>query len=224
MADGVEGNARRKGITITKPIVYGNVARYFGKKRDDDGHTHAWTCYLKPFKSEDMSIFIKKVQFKLHESYPNPLRIVSRPPYEVQETGWGEFEIIIKVFFQDSAEKPVTIYHLLKLFQTDPAVIAGKKNVISEHYDEMVFTDPTNTMYNLLSNPRQLIPAVRHDNNIDYREMEEKHLTAILSAQKKIKLEIQDLSERLKMNKELIQKYKDHLGDVEEEEEMDERE
>ena len=35
-----------------KPIVYGNVARYFGKKREEDGHTHAWTCYLRPFKNE----------------------------------------------------------------------------------------------------------------------------------------------------------------------------
>jgi len=32
----------------------------------------------------------------------------------------------------------LTIYHLLKLFQNDPAVIAGKKNVVSEQYDEMV--------------------------------------------------------------------------------------
>ena len=224
MAEPVEGNVRRKGISIMKPIVYGNIARYFGKKREDDGHTHAWTCYLKPFKNEDMSIFVKKVQFKLHESYPNPIRIVSRPPYEIQETGWGEFEMMIKVFFQDPAEKPLTIYHLLKLFQTDPAVIAGKKNVVSEHYDEIVFTDPTNTMYNLLSNPRPSIPAVRHENSIDYKEMEERHLSTILSAQKKIKLEIQDLSERLKMNKELIQKYRDHLEEVEEDEEMEDRE
>ena len=68
MAEG--GNARKKvslsllrsigsqvpfthqGIVLCKPIVYGNVARYFGKKRDDDGHTHTWTCYLRPFKNE----------------------------------------------------------------------------------------------------------------------------------------------------------------------------
>ena len=37
---------------MMKPIVYGNVARYFGKKREEDGHTHAWTCYLRPFKNE----------------------------------------------------------------------------------------------------------------------------------------------------------------------------
>lgn len=223
MADHVEGNVRRKGTAIVKPIVYGNIARYFGKKREDDGHTHAWTCYLKPFKSEDMSFFIKKVQFKLHESYPNPLRILSKPPYEIQETGWGEFEIIIKIFFQDPAEKPITIYHLLKLFQSDPAVIAGKKNVVSEHYDEIVFTDPTSTMYGLLSNPRPMIPAVRHESGIDYREMEERHLASITAAQKKIKLEIQDLSERLKMTKELVQKYREHLEEAEEEDDAEER-
>ena len=30
-----------KGI-ILKPVVYGNVAKYFGKKREEDGHTHQW--------------------------------------------------------------------------------------------------------------------------------------------------------------------------------------
>lgn len=35
-----------------KPIVFGNVARYFGKKREDDGHTHQWTVYVKPYRNE----------------------------------------------------------------------------------------------------------------------------------------------------------------------------
>jgi YEATS domain-containing protein 4 len=41
-----------KGVTLVKPIVYGNVARYFGKKREEDGHTHQWTVYVKPFLNE----------------------------------------------------------------------------------------------------------------------------------------------------------------------------
>ena len=41
-----------QGLTIIKPIVYGNVARYFGKKREEDGHTHQWTVYLKPYRNE----------------------------------------------------------------------------------------------------------------------------------------------------------------------------
>lgn len=35
-----------------KPVVYGNVARYFGKKREEDGHTHQWTVYVKPYRNE----------------------------------------------------------------------------------------------------------------------------------------------------------------------------
>lgn len=93
---------RVKGVTVVKPIVFGNVSKNFGKKREggrheldeprlnkltslfvSDGHTHEWTVYVKPFDNEDMSNYVKKVQFRLHESYANPNRIVSKPPYEV---------------------------------------------------------------------------------------------------------------------------------------------
>ena len=33
--------------------------------------------------------------------------MLSNPPYEVNETGWGEFEIQIKVYFMDPIERPV---------------------------------------------------------------------------------------------------------------------
>jgi len=40
----------------------------------------------------------------------NPLLIsvVLQPPYEVMETGWGEFEVIIKIYFNDPTERPVS--------------------------------------------------------------------------------------------------------------------
>ena len=34
--------------------------------------------------------------------------MVTKPPYEVNESGWGEFEIQIKIFFMDQAERPVS--------------------------------------------------------------------------------------------------------------------
>lgn len=46
-----------QNVVIVKPIVYGNVARYFGKKREEDGHTHSWSCYLRPFKNEVNIVF-----------------------------------------------------------------------------------------------------------------------------------------------------------------------
>lgn len=82
-----DSGGRLKGVTIVKPIVYGNVAKWFGKKREDDGHTHNWTIYVKPYKNEDMSAYIKKVHFKLHDSYANQNRIITKPPFEVSETG-----------------------------------------------------------------------------------------------------------------------------------------
>lgn len=88
-------------MTEVKPIVYGNVSRAFGKKREEDGHTHQWTVYVKPFLNEDMQTYVKKIHFKLHESYESPNRIVMKPPYEVSETGWGEFEVVIKIYFHD---------------------------------------------------------------------------------------------------------------------------
>ena len=166
-----------------------------------------------------MSVYVKKVQFKLHESYANSVRgkhysrasspelwfnccssfvvyffldasflkvvsfwififfvyvnfivfwsisVINKPPYEVTETGWGEFEVVIKIYFNDVNERPVrmattnkcmhtnlemnttyfyswlyqiTVYHLLKLFQNDPDIMMGKKSLVVEHYDEMV--------------------------------------------------------------------------------------
>lgn len=74
---------RLKGKMVTKRIVMGNDAWYFGHKRPDDGHTHRWCFYFRSFDDEDMSPYIKKVQIKLHESYAVPIRVFERAPYMV---------------------------------------------------------------------------------------------------------------------------------------------
>lgn len=189
-----------QGVTIVKPIVYGNFARYFGKKREEDGHTHQWTVYVKPYRNEDMSQYVKKVHFKLHESYANASRVVSKPPYEITETGWGEFEIVIKIYFHDPNERSVslsnnyllyvllyltngyksngcicvpiikvTLYHILKLFQTGPDVMLGKKTLVSEFYEEVVFQDPTALMQTLLTTTHQLTMGPwKHDTDCKF--------------------------------------------------------
>lgn len=106
-----------------------------------------------------MSAYVKKIHFKLHESYANQNRICVKPPYEICETGWGEFEIVIKIHFHDPNERPVTLYHILKLFHsggtTDVTTEQGK-GLVSESYDEIVFQDPTQLMHHLLTNTKQL--------------------------------------------------------------------
>ena len=84
------------------------------------------------------------------------------------ETGWGEFEIQIKIFFiQEANEKIITVQHLLKLHPwaiQDGVVVpaesvpgapgsgTGDLNpaVHSWQYDEIVFNDPTEALYNVL--------------------------------------------------------------------------
>jgi YEATS domain-containing protein 4 len=39
-----------------------------------------------------------------------PILVINKPPYEVHETGWGEFEITLKIFFNDPNEKPVSSF------------------------------------------------------------------------------------------------------------------
>lgn len=211
---GPDSGGRMKGLTIVKPVIYGNISRYFGKKRDEDGHTHQWTVYVKPYKNEDLSTYVKKINFKLHESYPNPNRVLVKPPYEVTETGWGEFEVVIKIYFNDPNERPVTIYHLLKLFQSETDIMLGKKSLVVEYYDEIVFQDPTAMMQQLLNSSRPVaIGAYKHET--DFEEKKEKTLEKIMSAKSKIRYEIQELNERLKQKKESIQVLKDHLEKLE---------
>ena len=211
-----DASGRLKGLTIVKPIVYGNVAKYFGKKRDEDGHTHQWTVYVKPYKNEDLSNYVKKVHFKLHESYQNQNRIITKPPYEVTETGWGEFEIVIKIHFVDPNERPVTIYHILKLFETDPVskTINVKKNLISEFYDEIIFYDPSLMMKTLLTQTRTLtLGPYKHETN--FEDKKERTLDSIMAAKNKVRHEIKDLKERLKVAQDMISKYKEEIVRIE---------
>jgi len=213
MADGDPGS-RQKGISIVKPILYGNVARYFGKKREEDGHTHQWTVFVKPYRNEDMSVYVKKMHFKLHESYANSSRVVTKPPYEVTETGWGEFEVVIKIYFHDPNERPVTIYHLLKLFQTEADIMLGKKNLVSEVYDELIFQDPSAAMQHLLIQQRPLTTGpYKHETDIE--EKKARNVSAIEGARVRVSTEIQQLTEQLKLSKADIQKFKDEISRLE---------
>uniref|UniRef100_A0A8B9UG28 YEATS domain containing 4 n=1 Tax=Anas zonorhyncha TaxID=75864 RepID=A0A8B9UG28_9AVES len=197
---GPDSGGRVKGVTIVKPIVYGNVARYFGKKREEDGHTHQWTVYVKPYRNEVSAA---------------GLVLVTKPPYEITETGWGEFEIIIKIFFIDPNERPVTLYHLLKLFQSDTNAILGKKTVVSEFYDEMIFQDPTAMMQQLLTTSRQLtLGAYKHET--EFADLEVKTREKLEAAKKKTSFEIAELKERLKASRETINCLKNEIRKLEE--------
>lgn len=163
-------SARRiKSVSISVPIVYGNNAiKLKPEMRKPDtppDHTHLWTVFFRPvINNIDLTPLIKRVTFKLHETYDNPVRSIEKPPYEVTETGWGEFEIIIKIHFHTGSElgineKNFQIFHSLKLHPFNPLIVNPNGDVHSVLYDELVFNEPTDRVFEILTQqPSNLLP------------------------------------------------------------------
>ncbi|KAJ3516813.1 hypothetical protein NLJ89_g891 [Agrocybe chaxingu] len=174
---------RVRGLSIFRPIIYGNTAVVLTQKERDASptpdHTHRWTVAVRSAASppdgdqvggaDDLSYFIKRVSFKLHDTYPNPSRNVDKSPFELTETGWGEFEIQIRItFVTESGEKAATLYHHLKLHpwtasgepEIPPLDVAMKLGPVhSWQYDEVVFNDPYQNFLNVLtSHPPTPLP------------------------------------------------------------------
>ncbi|CAL0329276.1 unnamed protein product [Lupinus luteus] len=133
-----------KDVEISIPIVYGNIAFWLGKKASEY-HSHKWTVYVRGSTNEELGQFIKRAVFQLHSSFNNPTRVVNSPPFELSESGWGEFEIAITIYFHsDICDKPLNLYHHLKLYPEDEnSSMSTKKPVVVECYDEIVFPDPS---------------------------------------------------------------------------------
>lgn len=211
---GPDSGGRQKGVTIVKPIIYGNISRALPEPLDNK-HTHRWTCYLKPYKNEEMS-YIKKVSFKLHESYgPTAERVKTQPPFEVEETGWGEFELIIKIHFVDPNERAVTIYHHLRLFNHgEPPGTVKNKIVVSEHYDEIVFQDPSLMMTQILNAPAKPFTNAPFRHEVDFDAKAQKTAVDITAAKKKVRAEITVLKSRLRKALEVKGKLEEQRDKV----------
>ncbi|PHH85087.1 hypothetical protein CDD83_912 [Cordyceps sp. RAO-2017] len=109
---------RVKLTQIRRPFVVGSTAQPFSDTNPKpagtpDNHTHSWQVFVKGLEDVDMTYWVRRVQFKLHESIPNYVRMVEGEagrPFAVHETGWGEFDITIKLYYvNESGEKPQTL-------------------------------------------------------------------------------------------------------------------
>lgn len=76
-------NKRMKGVSVSLPVYTCNFAMPLtGKKAADSDHTHKWTIALRGFHG-DLSFCIKKVVFRLHDTYPNPVRSMYSSAYGI---------------------------------------------------------------------------------------------------------------------------------------------
>jgi len=108
----------------------------------------------------DISTWLKKVVFVLHETFPNPVRNVEGPPFELQETGYGGFFIVVKLYFQPLAsEKQQQRQHYLQLEPYgDEATIAKQTadNLVRSEIVEFIeFNEPTEALWDALTSDAQ---------------------------------------------------------------------
>ncbi|KAI1777853.1 yeats-domain-containing protein [Hypoxylon cercidicola] len=170
---------RVKGVQIYRPFIYGTTAHPYN---DTDhprpasvpsDHTHSWTVFVKGVDDVDIFYWLRRVQFKLHESIPNHLRTIDaetiqkenegRPAaqrqkgFVVEETGWGEFEITIRLYYDvRSAEKPQTLYHHLRLHpygrtEQEKEAMRNGGEVVAWVYEEQLFNEPFEDFYKILT-------------------------------------------------------------------------
>ncbi|KAK4190051.1 protein AF-9 [Podospora australis] len=176
---------RVKGVQIFRPFVYGTTARPFDEKTNPkppgvpDDHTHSWTVFVKGIDDVDITYWLRRVQFKLHESIPNHVRMIEGEkgkPFTLSETGWGEFEITIKLYYvAESSEKPQTLYHHLRLHpygrtEEEKETMKSSKEVISWCYEEQLFNEPYEPFYEILTSGA--MPPSKNNNTKAGKEKE----------------------------------------------------
>lgn len=188
----------------TQPLVIGTAAQYLGKKADEY-HSHRWTCFVRGPDGEDLSHCVSAVEFALHPSFEEPLRRLTEPPYEVTETGWGEFDIGVKIEFSaDSGAGAVHATTPLKLFPSAEEIAkygpqTTKRPVVRERYEEVVFHDCEPGFYKRMkAHAGKKAPKSEHEGTFGtFKEKPE--LVAIYAAREVTKERIKILSQQLEV-------------------------
>ncbi|KAF2139187.1 uncharacterized protein K452DRAFT_233234 [Aplosporella prunicola CBS 121167] len=158
---GPSDKKRVKGARITRAFRIGSEAWKLDDKERPagipDDHTTGWRVYVENIEGgPDMGLWLNKVQFSLHETYPNAKRMISAPPFEVRETGWGGFTVEIRLYFQPYVgEKHAVRSHYLYLEPYGAPEQAERMKaanlVKAEILDFVEFNEPTEALYAALT-------------------------------------------------------------------------
>ncbi|KAG0671229.1 NuA4 histone H4 acetyltransferase complex and the SWR1 complex subunit [Maudiozyma exigua] len=194
-------NKRIKTISVSRPIIYGNTAKKMGDVRPPNApaeHTHIWTIFLRGPQNEDISYYIKQVVFKLHDTYPNSTRIISAPPFELTETGWGEFDINVKIHFVEEAnEKVLSFYHRLRLHPYDMTQ-PSQEEIKSIFYDELVFNEPNEQFFQILmTKPGNLLPSNKTESCPFSKQLEIEEIDRINDGITEVEKQIEEYKDKV---------------------------
>eukprot|EP01125_Pyxidicula_operculata_P022074 TRINITY_DN8864_c0_g1_i1.p1 TRINITY_DN8864_c0_g1~~TRINITY_DN8864_c0_g1_i1.p1 ORF type:complete len:312 (+),score=61.51 TRINITY_DN8864_c0_g1_i1:266-1201(+) len=132
----------------TKVVVCGTEATPLPLSKAKE-HTHMWRAYVVGLGGEDISYYISKIVFQLHSSFPDPEIEITRPPFEIEKTGWGEFDLTILIHFVDPTVPVYEISHTLRLF-SHQSVKTKNPIVYNEEYYDIEFRNVSSTFLAIL--------------------------------------------------------------------------
>ncbi|KAL1590768.1 hypothetical protein WHR41_00970 [Cladosporium halotolerans] len=156
---------RLKAQKISRHFLIGNTAVQLPHPSFPDppeGHSKGWKVYVRPLPNgPDLSSWLKKVQFKLHHTYADASRTIEAPgPFEISETGYGEFGVEIRLYFPpESGEKAQYREHYLVLgyYGSEEQQERQRKEnfIVAERVETIEFNEPTQDFFKNLTNEEQ---------------------------------------------------------------------
>lgn len=69
-----------------------------------------WSIEISMVNSKGKEVqanIFDKVTYHLHPTFQNPTRVIKKPPFKIEEQGWGEFDLIIAVHFVGGGERKI---------------------------------------------------------------------------------------------------------------------
>ena len=123
----------------TVKIKYGSTANLNPNEEERRGGlTHEWRLFVKA-----PAEFIKSVTYKLHESFLNNNITIPyderNPDFKLEQKGWGEFTVQIKITLFNNDKLQLT--HYLQLHETK------KNNMISDTINSKVISTREDTVF-----------------------------------------------------------------------------
>ncbi len=82
---------------------FNNTSREIGRR--GDYNWYEWKLYMD--EPEEKLKDVESVEYRLHETFPNPIRIEEDPKsrFALNTSGWGEFTVYITVHLKDGTKE-----------------------------------------------------------------------------------------------------------------------
>jgi len=129
----------RSTQVIRKKLYYGNLHRlqipshnsHSNDPNNGNNNWHVWKCFVRIENDTSAQVnteYIKSVTFHLHPTFTPSVVVLNHPPFAIERTGWGWFNVKIVVSFQPKYQKPP-----LELFY--PLCFEGNGNLLHVDID-----------------------------------------------------------------------------------------